>query len=58
MTAEVPHMISSNVGSGIGPVIRWATESVLHALHGEVPDNIHNKEVIPRWEKRFARKSI
>jgi D-3-phosphoglycerate dehydrogenase / 2-oxoglutarate reductase len=53
-----PHMVSSNVGSGLGPGIAWATESVLCALRGEVPDNVYNKEVIPRWERRFAGKSV
>src|SRR5947209_4326327 len=53
-----PHMVSSNVGSGLGPGIRWATESVLHALRGEVPDNVYNKEVIPRWERRFGGTSV
>jgi D-3-phosphoglycerate dehydrogenase / 2-oxoglutarate reductase len=52
-----PHMVSSNVGSGLHPGIRWATESVLHALRGEVPDNVYNTEVIPRWRSRFAGKS-
>jgi hypothetical protein len=53
-----PHMVSSNVGSGLGPGIRWAAESVLHALRGEVPDNVYNKEVIPRWERRFGGQSV
>jgi phosphoglycerate dehydrogenase-like enzyme len=53
-----PHMVSSNVGSGLGPGIDWATESVLRALRGEVPDNVYNKEVIPRWERRFGGKSV
>jgi phosphoglycerate dehydrogenase-like enzyme len=53
-----PHMVSSNVGSGLGPGIRWATDSVLCALRGEVPDNVYNKEVIPRWERRFGGKSV
>jgi phosphoglycerate dehydrogenase-like enzyme len=53
-----PHMVSSNMGSGLGPGIRWAAESVLHALRGEVPDNVYNKEVIPRWEKRFGGQSV
>lgn len=51
-----PHMASSNVGSGLGPGITWATESVLQALNGEVPDSVYNKEVIPRWRERFAGK--
>jgi phosphoglycerate dehydrogenase-like enzyme len=53
-----PHMVSANVGSGLGPGIRWATESVLRALRGEVPDNVFNKEVIPRWERRFGGTSV
>jgi hypothetical protein len=31
---------------------------VLHALRGEVPDNVYNKEVIPQWQSRFAGKSV
>lgn len=53
-----PHMASANVGSGLKPGIRWATESVLSALRGEVPDNVYNKEVIERWESRFGGKSV
>jgi D-3-phosphoglycerate dehydrogenase len=53
-----PHMVSSNVGSGLGPGIRWATESVLKALRGEVPDNVYNRDVIPSWESRFGGQSV
>jgi phosphoglycerate dehydrogenase-like enzyme len=53
-----PHMVSSNVGSGLGPGIRWATESVLAALRGEVPDNVYNTDVIPHWERRFGGTSV
>jgi phosphoglycerate dehydrogenase-like enzyme len=53
-----PHMVSANVGSGLGPGIRWATDSVLCALRGEVPDNVYNTEVIPRWERRFGGASV
>src|SRR6185295_7244933 len=51
-----PHVVSNNVGSGLG----WATESVLQALRGEVPvpDNVYNKDVIPRWQRRFGGKSV
>ena len=52
------HMISSNHGSGIGPGIEWATRSVLTALAGEVPDNVFNKEVIPKWRERFGASNI
>ena len=55
-----PHVVSNNVGSGLGPGIAWATESVLQALRGEipVPDNVYNKDVIPRWQRRFGGKSL
>jgi phosphoglycerate dehydrogenase-like enzyme len=53
-----PHMISSNVGSGLKPGIAWATRSVLRALRGEVPDNVFNKDVIPRWRERFGGRNV
>jgi phosphoglycerate dehydrogenase-like enzyme len=53
-----PHMVSGNRGSGLGPGITWGTESVLAALRGELPDNVFNKEVIPRWRQRFGGKSV
>jgi D-3-phosphoglycerate dehydrogenase / 2-oxoglutarate reductase len=49
-----PHMISSNVGGGLAPGIAWSTRSVLKALAGVVPDNVFNKDVIPRWQARFG----
>lgn len=49
-----PHMVSANVGSGIGPGIEWATASVLAALRGEVPDNVYNKDVAKAWRERFG----
>jgi glyoxylate reductase len=53
-----PHMVSSNVGSGLKPGVAWATKSVVSALRGEVPDNVYNKEVIPQWQSRFGGKSV
>ena len=53
-----PHMVSSNIGSGLKPGIAWATKSVITALRGEVPDNVFNKEVIPQWQSRFGGKSV
>ena len=53
-----PHMVSSNRGSGLGPGIEWSTRSVLLALAGEVPDNVYNKEVIPKWRDRFGGRSL
>ena len=49
-----PHMISYNHGGGLGPGIEWAAEAVLAALRGEVPDNVFNPDVLPRWRERFG----
>jgi phosphoglycerate dehydrogenase-like enzyme len=55
-----PHMVTNNVGSGVGPAIKLATDAVLSGLRGEVPDEeiIFNREAIPRWKERFAGRSI
>ena len=53
-----PHAASYHVGGDLGPGIRWATRAVLAALAGEVPDNVYNKDVIPRWKERFGGSSI
>jgi phosphoglycerate dehydrogenase-like enzyme len=53
-----PHMVSSNIGSGLRPGLLWATRSVISALRGEVPDNVYNKEVIQQWQSRFGGKSV
>jgi D-3-phosphoglycerate dehydrogenase / 2-oxoglutarate reductase len=53
-----PHMASANTGSGLKPGVVWATESVLRALRGDVPDNVYNKDVIPRWRERFGGRSV
>jgi hypothetical protein len=31
---------------------------VLRALRGEVPDNVFNKDVIPRWQQRFGGQDV
>ncbi|MFQ5853409.1 MAG: NAD(P)-dependent oxidoreductase [Candidatus Binatia bacterium] len=53
-----PHMGSANAGGGLAPAIPWATRSVLAALRGQVPDNVYNKTVIPRWLERFGGRSV
>jgi phosphoglycerate dehydrogenase-like enzyme len=51
-----PHMVTNNVGSGVGPAIELATEAIIAAFRGEVPrrDIIFNPEAIPAWQARFA----
>jgi phosphoglycerate dehydrogenase-like enzyme len=53
-----PHAASYNEGAELGPGIAWATRSVLTALAGNVPDNVYNRDVIPRWRERFGGVSI
>jgi len=53
-----PHMVSSNMGGGLKQGVHWANRSVLAALNGQVPDNVYNKEVIPKWLKRFGSSKI
>jgi phosphoglycerate dehydrogenase-like enzyme len=52
-----PHMVTSNLRSGLHPGMMWAMRSVLKVLKGEVPDNVFNTEVIPQWRKRFGGKA-
>jgi phosphoglycerate dehydrogenase-like enzyme len=49
-----PHSASFTEGGELRPGIAWATQSVLAALSGQVPDNVYNKDVIPRWKERFG----
>jgi D-3-phosphoglycerate dehydrogenase len=53
-----PHAASYNEGGELGPGIAWATRSVLTALAGNIPDNVYNRDVIPRWKDRFGGVSI
>ncbi len=49
-----PHSASFNDGGQLRPGVAWATRSVLAALKGKVPDNVYNRDVIPRWKERFG----
>ena len=53
-----PHSASFNEGGELRPGIQWATRSVLSALAGQIPDNVYNKDVIPRWRERFGGASM
>lgn len=53
-----PHMSSQTTDGGLKPGIVWTTKSLLKALRGEVPDNVYNKEIIPRWLERFGGKNL
>lgn len=49
-----PHNIGHNVESGPAGA-ELAFENVARVLEGELPRNVENREVIPRWQERFGR---
>ena len=53
-----PHSASYTEGGELRQGVAWATRSVLTALKGGIPDNVYNREVIPRWKERFAGASV
>ncbi len=53
-----PHSASFNEGGELRPGIAWAARSVISALNGIVPDNVYNKEVIPKWKEKFGNASV
>jgi hypothetical protein len=53
-----PHSAAYTEGGELRQGVAWATRSVVTALSGKIPDNVYNKEVIPRWKERFGGASI
>jgi phosphoglycerate dehydrogenase-like enzyme len=53
-----PHSASYTEGGELRQGVRWATRSVVTALKGGIPDNVYNRDVIPRWKERFGGASI
>jgi phosphoglycerate dehydrogenase-like enzyme len=53
-----PHSASYTEGGELRQGVAWATRSVLTALNGGIPDNVYNRDVIPRWKERFGGASI
>jgi D-3-phosphoglycerate dehydrogenase len=53
-----PHSAAYTEGGELRQGVAWATRSVLTALAGRIPDNVYNKDVIPRWKERFGGASI
>ena len=53
-----PHSASYTEGGELRQGVDWATRSVLTALKGGVPDNVYNKDVLPRWRERFGGASV
>ena len=53
-----PHSASYTEGGELRQGVAWATRSVVTALTGGIPDNVYNRDVIPRWKERFGGASI
>jgi phosphoglycerate dehydrogenase-like enzyme len=53
-----PHSASFTEGGELRQGVAWATRSVVTALKGGIPDNVYNREVIPRWKERFGGASV
>ncbi len=53
-----PHMAAGHHGAGLGPGIVWATQDVLRALRGEIPEHVFNPDVLPRWRERFEGRAV
>jgi hypothetical protein len=49
-----PHTIAANQGGTLGAAIPWATDAVLAALRGELPDRVYNTDAIATWQRRFG----
>jgi glyoxylate reductase len=49
-----PHSASYTEGGELRQGVAWATRSVITALKGGIPDNVYNREVLPRWKERFG----
>jgi len=52
-----PHMVAANQGGTLGAAIPWATDAVLAALRGELPQHIYNTEAVALWQQRFGGRS-
>jgi phosphoglycerate dehydrogenase-like enzyme len=53
-----PHSASYTEGGELRQGVASATRSVVTALKGGIPDNVYNRDVIPRWKERFGGASI
>ena len=54
-----PHSASFNEGARTrGPALPGRPARCSTALAGNVPDNVYNRDVIPRWKERFGGVSV
>ena len=53
-----PHMVSNNHGTGLQTAVPWVERAGFAALRGEIPKNIVNPDIVPRWRERFGGNSL
>jgi phosphoglycerate dehydrogenase-like enzyme len=53
-----PHMVAANTGGTLAAAVPWATEAVLAALAGRVPDHVYDPAAIAAWKTKFAGRSL
>ena len=53
-----PHAVGYNRNSGLEPSIPWATDAVLDAFRGQIPEHVYNKDAIDKWLDRFGGVSL
>jgi phosphoglycerate dehydrogenase-like enzyme len=53
-----PHMIAANQGGTLGAAIPWASDAVLAALRGEVPERVYNTDAVAKWQARFGHRPL
>jgi phosphoglycerate dehydrogenase-like enzyme len=53
-----PHSASFTEGGELRQGVAWATRSVVTALKGGIPDNVYDRDVLPRWKERFGGASV
>jgi hypothetical protein len=51
-------MVAANQGGTLGAAIPWATDAVLAALRGVVPERVYNTDAIAKWRSRFAERPL
>jgi len=49
-----PHGASFALEGQLREGVAWAHRAIMTALAGGVPDNVYNKDVLPRWRERFG----
>jgi D-3-phosphoglycerate dehydrogenase len=53
-----PHMAAANRGGTLAAAVPWATEAVLDALAGRIPERVYNGEAVAAWRARFEGKPL